>query len=204
MSEKFLFDQNFGDGRAAQRRKKAETYTEEDLAAARAEGYAEGQRAGQAEAQQHTEAAASASLAVISDHLNQNAHDLQKALSACRRDAAEVAVIVGRKLAGELIEEHPLAAIEALIADCVGELREEPRLVIRTSDAVTEAVRDRLSGIAASAGFEGHLVLLPDETMTDQDCRVEWADGGVALELSRTEELIARAVRNYLATDNVQ
>ena len=70
--------------------------------------------------------------------------------------------------------------------------------------AVGFPIRERISDIAASAGFEGHLVMLPDEAMTDSDCRVEWADGGAALELSRTEALIERAVRNYLATDNVQ
>ncbi|PJK28449.1 FliH/SctL family protein [Minwuia thermotolerans] len=203
MGEKFLFDKNFGDG-GARRRKKAETFTEEDLAAARAEGYAEGQRAGHQEARQEIEAAASASLSVISEQIDAASEQLQTALGDCRREAAEVAVTVGRKLAGNLIEAHPLAAIEALIVDCIGELRDEPRLVIRASDGVTEAIRERISAIAASAGFDGHLVMLPDETMTDSDCRVEWADGGAALELSRTEALIERAVRTYLTTDNVQ
>ena len=204
MSEKFLFDNNFGDGGAARRRKKVESFTEEDLAAARAEGYAEGQRDGLEQAQQNIKAAANASLAVISDQLGQNAHALQQALGACRRDAVEVAVTVGRKLAGNLMDEHPLAAIEGLIVDCIGELREEPRLVIRASDPVAEQVRGRISAIAESAGFQGHLVILPDDTMSDGDCRVEWADGGASLELAQAEAQIERAVRNYLATDNVQ
>lgn len=199
MSERFLFDQEFDANGRALPRARAETFDEDDLAAARAQAYADGEQAGMAAAASGVEANAAQVLERIAEGLQGTAQDFTSFSEDWRRDTVDVAVSIGRKLAAKLIAEQPMAEIEAMVLDCVGQLREEPRLVIRVSGAVSDAIRDRIDHIATRTGFEGHLVVLPDETMTDQDCRIEWAQGGIERSVEDTEAAIHRAVDAFMA-----
>ena len=199
MSERFLFDQEFDANGRARPRARAETFDEDDLAAARAQAYADGEQAGMAAAASGVEANAAQVLERIAESLQGTAQDFTSFAEDWRRDTADIAVSIGRKLAMKLIAEQPMAEIEAMVLDCVGQLREEPRLVIRVSGAVADAIRDRIDHIATRTGFEGHLVVLPDETMTDQDCRIEWAQGGIERSVEDTEAAINRAVDAFMA-----
>lgn len=201
MSQKFLFDENFGDADGSwserRRRSKPETYTAEDLHTARLEGFAEGKAEGRRAATGEIEATAAAALDRLASGLDACRAELDLVLSAQARDAAEIAVEIGRRLAQELLAAQPLSEIEALVTHCLGELRDEPRLVVRTSEPVAEALRDRVDDLARRSGFEGRVVLLPDDALGPQDCRIEWADGGAVRELEAIEAEIADAVRRF-------
>ena len=199
MTERFLFDQEFDANGRARARTRAETFDEDDLAAARAQAYAEGEQAGMAAAGSGIEASAAEVLTQVARGLETTAETFNEFAESWRQETAGIAVAVGRKLASRLLAEHPLGEIEAMVMDCLGQLREEPRLVVRTSTPVADAMAERMNQIAAQAGFEGHLVILPDETMTDQDCRIEWAQGGVERSIHDPEAAITRAVDTFMA-----
>lgn len=199
MSERFLFDQEFDANGRARPRARAESFDEDDLAAARAQAYAEGEQAGFAAASSGVEANATEVLAEVARGLETSAAEFREFSDSWRQETAGIAVAIGRNLANRLLSEQPLAEIEAMVIDCLGQLREEPRLVVRTSSPVADAIADRMNQLAARAGFEGHLVILPDETMTDQDCRIEWAQGGVERSIQDTEAAIRRAVDSFMA-----
>lgn len=199
MSERFLFDQEFDANGRARPRARAEVFDEDDLAAARAQAYADGEQAGMAAAASGVEANAVQILELIAQGMAGTAEAFNSFAEGWRQDVAGIAVSVGRKLADRLIAEQPMAEIEAMVLDCVGQLQEEPRLVIRTSTPVAEAIADRIDSITARTGFEGHLVVLPDESMTDQDCRIEWAQGGIERSVEDTEAAINRAVDAFMA-----
>ncbi|WP_416897911.1 MAG: hypothetical protein ACMVY4_21095 [Minwuia sp.] len=199
MNERFLFDREFDDQGQTRPKARAATYGEDDISAARAQGYAEGEMAGSDSANRTIEANATAALEEMTQQMAQASAEFGQFAEAWRCHAAGIAIAVGRKLAGKLIENQPLAEVEAMILDCVSQLHEEPRLVVRLSPAVADHLRDRVAGIAQAAGFDGHLVLLPEEAMGDQDCRVEWAEGGVERNLNTTEAEIQRAVDAFMA-----
>ncbi|WP_417518083.1 hypothetical protein [Minwuia sp.] len=204
MSEKFLFDQEFDESGRPRRAARAETFGEDDLNAARAQAFAEGQEEGARSASATIEATAADILNQVAEQLQTLSGQFDGFAQGWRAQASAIAVAVGQKLAHRLMQDHPIAEIEAMVADCVAELHEEPRLVIRTSDPVAEVLRERLDDIAGKAGFDGHLVLLPDQQMNDQDCRVEWADGGVVRDQAETESKINRAVEAFVASPSPQ
>ena len=60
-------------------------------------------------------------------------------------------------------------------------------------------LRERLQGIAEGRGFEGKLIVLAEAAIAPGDCRLEWADGGLARDRAQLEAAITDAVDRYLA-----
>ena len=95
-------------------------------------------------------------------------------------EAVEVAVAVAAKLAPELIAREPFAEISALATECFRHLVKAPHVVVhigadiyetRQGQARGNRQRARLRRPAGGAARSGHGA---------GDCRIEWADGGVA------------------------
>ncbi len=200
MSERFLFDQEFDRAGRTVARGTVESFSEDDLEAARAQAYAEGQQAAEQAAQASIDASISAVLSDIASQLRDTQASTLSMIETQRREAVEVAVAIGERLAEQLLSAHPRAELEAMITECVTRMADEPRLVIRASEPVVEQLRDRMDAIAQATGFEGHLVLIHEDSMGDQDCRVEWADGGASRDHAATEAEVDAAVASYLAS----
>jgi flagellar assembly protein FliH len=198
---KFLFDVDFGpraDVKAAER-----TITAEEHAARLAEAEAAGYRKGFAdsEAQQIAEverryAAALESIGRALDGLGSGLGAIEARLEA---EAVDVAVQVGRKLAGELTAREPLAELAALASECFRQLVSAPHVVVRVHDSLFDNARDRLEGLARARGYDGRLVVLGEPEIAPGDCRIEWADGGVLRDSAAIEAAIAESVKRYLA-----
>jgi flagellar assembly protein FliH len=114
-------------------------------------------------------------------------------------EAVDVAVAIARKLAPALLEREPFAEIEALVRECFEQLASTPHIVVRVSDDIYAAVRDKLEAIARGRGFEGRLAILSEHGLAPGDCRIEWADGGVNRDRNATETAIAEVVARYIA-----
>lgn len=199
MAEKFLFDHDFDTGGSVLRkRQKSEVYEAADLDAARAEAMAEGEQRGRQLAGQEVEASASATLGMIASGIDECRMALGDIETRQAKEAARVGIAIGKRLAETLITRFPEREIESLVTSCLKELRDEPRLVVRTSETVADNLRDRIDQMATGAGFAGRVVLLPDDTMGPQDARVEWADGGASRDHAATEAAIAEAVDRFL------
>ena len=52
--------------------------------------------------------------------------------------------------------------------------------------------------LAEARGYAGRLVLLPEPGLAPDDCRIEWADGGITRERAAIEARINEAVARYL------
>lgn len=204
MGERFLFDQEFDDRGRPRPRAQAQTFGEDELAAARSQAWADGHQAGSAETQQSIDAAAAQALQQVGAQIGDAVRQFGQFSDSWRRDAADIAVRVGRTMAERLMASQPLEEIEGMLTDCISDLHEEPRLVVRASGPIADQIADRIDDIAKAAGFEGHLVVLPDETMSDQDCRVEWAHGGVERNKAAMDAAIDQAVTAYLSAGSAE
>jgi flagellar assembly protein FliH len=71
--------------------------------------------------------------------------------------------------------------------------------VVRIAEPTYEAAHKRLEEIARLHGFEGRLVVLAEPGIALGDCRIEWADGGLARDRAATETAIGEAVGRYIA-----
>ena len=60
------------------------------------------------------------------------------------------------------------------------DLVKAPHVVVHIGADIYESAKAKLDEIAQARGFEGRLVVMSDPAMAPGDCRIEWADGGVA------------------------
>jgi flagellar assembly protein FliH len=188
---KFLFEADFG----APRAHAADPAMKAALAQAEARGYESGYAAAVAE----TERRAAEALERIGESIEALSQGLGAVEAQLEAEAVEVAVAVARKLAAALIAREPFAEIAALAADCFSHLVGAPHVVVRVNDALFAKAREELADIARTRGFEGRLVVLAEPDIAPGDCRIEWADGGMARDRAKTEAAIDEAVGNYVS-----
>jgi flagellar assembly protein FliH len=136
------------------------------------------------------------------------AHQLLSLEQRLEAEAVEVAVSVASKLAPALIEREPLAEIEKLVVEVFGELRSAPHVAVRLPKQLVDDASPQLLKLADERGYAGRLIILPDPDLGPDDCRIEWADGGVHRDRAGIENRIAEAVSRYLGrkerTDNLE
>ena len=193
---KYLFDEDFASGE-----KPTITLVEAERRRADAESqaYRNGFAAGEAKAQGEIAERAAAALGLIADGLERLHRALGGIEVRLETEAVEVAVAVGAKLAPELIAREPFAEVSALATECFLHLVKTPHVVLRISADIYETAKGKLEEIAGARGFEGRLVVMSDDTMAPGDCRIEWADGGVARDRAATLAAVDDVVGRYVA-----
>ena len=65
---------------------------------------------------------------------------------------------------------------------------------------IYNVAKAKLDEIAQARGFEGRLMAFSDPGMAPGDCRIEWADGGIARDHTATLATIDDVVARYVAT----
>jgi flagellar assembly protein FliH len=193
---KYLFDEDFATGEKP-------TITLVEAERRRVDGesqaYRKGFAAGETKAQGEAAQRAATALALMADGLDK----LYKALAGIEMrletEAVEVAVAVAGKLSPALIAREPFAEISALTTECFQHLVKTPHVVVRVGPAIYEIAKDKLEAIAQARGFEGRLVVMAEDSLAAGDCRIEWADGGVARDEAATLATIDDAVARYVA-----
>jgi flagellar assembly protein FliH len=193
---KYLFDEDFATGEKP-------TITLVEAERRRVDGesqaYRKGFAAGETKAQGEAAQRAATALALMADGLDK----LYKALAGIEMrletEAVEVAVAVAGKLSPALIAREPFAEISALTTECFQHLVKTPHVVVRVGPAIYEIAKDKLEAIAQARGFEGRLVVMAEDGLAAGDCRIEWADGGVARDEAATLATIDDAVARYVA-----
>ena len=193
---KYLFDEDFATGE-----KPTITLVEAERRRidAESQAYRKGFTAGEAKAQGEAAQRAAAALQLMAEGLDK----LNKALAGIEirleTEAVEVAVAVAGKLCPALIAREPFAEISALATECFQHLVKTPHVVVRVGPAIYEIAKDKLDTIAQARGFTGRLVVMAEDSLAAGDCRIEWADGGVARDEAATLAVIDDAVARYVA-----
>jgi flagellar assembly protein FliH len=197
---KYLFDLDFATGAGASARP---TITLAEHEAKCAENEAQAYRNGVAAAEAQSHANAEQRIAAVLELIADGVEKLNRGLSTIETrleiEAIEVAVAVANKLAPELIAREPFAEIAALATECFRHLVAAPHVVVRLNDALYATAREKLEEIVAARGFEGRLVVLAEPEIGVDDCRIEWADGGVNRDRTQTEAAIDEVVGRYVA-----
>lgn len=206
VTNRFLFDTEFGSESASRKaaakpvEREEAVFTESDVAALKAEAFENGLREGQGRSLEGIETAIAGTMGTISHQLKQllDTHDAK--INTLKQEAASLALVLASKLAPALIELAPDMEVRKLIEECLADLHDEPRIVIRANDDICQRIAEKIDDITSRAGFQGNIILLPDDEAAAGDCRVEWADGGTERRLSdiqhRLDEVISRFIRS--------
>ena len=213
--EKFLFDTEFDVNDEDWDREEVEEapdpntlprYSENEFQAAlqqaRDESRAEGHAAGLTEARNEIASFAAQELVKIAEQIAYLAAAEANNIDMARHEATGLALAVGRRLAGALIDRHPLEFAEEMITDTLNHMSEalrDSKITIRVSPDLVDALTAHIGTIAEKTAFTGQTIVLGVEDFATGDCRVEWSHGGAERVMTDIDTWIDDAVARYLA-----
>jgi flagellar assembly protein FliH len=166
--------------------------TAEDVAAARADAYAEGHETGLAQAAADRAEVTRQMLGVIADRLEGARQD---AVRVAEEGAQSVARLLMGTLAGmlpTLCARHGAAEVAAVARAVLPALVREPRVTIRVSPHLVRAVEQALAGL--DPDLHGRVMLVPTDAVPPGDVRIAWADGAAVRETAALWRSIAEAL----------
>lgn len=176
----------------------APTFSEDELNAARQAAYAEGLDTGRAEVRAEIAAVAAEAAQQIAASVQGMVAQQEDSLTRVQEDAVRVAHAVARTLAPALVAREPLAEIEGLVNECLATCYAEPRLVVRVAENLVDPVKEITDRLQHEQGFGGQIIILGDERLAGDHCRVEWADGGAERDPAALRAEVDRLVDRYL------
>lgn len=183
-TSKFLFDTRFEAGTPSPPPPR-KSFTAAEIDAARQAGEKSGYAAGRAAALREIEARVQLALNVMVDGLGGALDVIHARHEAQGRETLAVTTTILRKLYPAMTARFEHGELEALLSDCLRQLASEPRIVVRVSDALIEALKPRIDRATERAGYPGRVIVIGDPEMTDAQSRIEWADGGVERDPAR-------------------
>lgn len=207
---KFTFDTEFEDLDEAERQLRLRPpvdpadepkHSDNQLAAARQQAYAEGVEAGIQQAREEGEYIASTALTAVSQEMGRINGVHETIVRDAHTEAIGLALIIARKLAAEIFTRFPVPEIEAVIRDLLvqlGELTTEPNVMVRVDPALVHLVEQQIETLKSQSGFEGQITVAGQDGISGSDCRVEWAEGGGERNVSVIENEIVAAVIRYI------
>lgn len=174
------------------------TFSADELAAAKAAAFADGQAEAQAAALSSTEARLTDAVSALlrqCDELTTHRRDADRELL---EETIQVALTVSRKLLPEMTRRTGLSEVEAIVRECLVDMIDEPRLVVRVADSQLDPLNARIDALKQQAAYAGDIVLMADPNLGPSDARIDWADGGaerISAQLwQRIEDTIGRAL----------
>lgn len=147
-------------------------------------------------------AAAAKTLISIEQEIQRLGQFHDSIVQATHKEAVELALLIGRKLARELLDREPKAEIEALILKLLGELGEiaaVPRINVRVHPKMLDDIKARIGDMQSSSGFAGEINVLENATIRQTDCQIDWAEGGAQRDLQSLEQNVEAAIGRYLS-----
>ena len=154
------------------------TFSEEEVNAARDEGFAAGKEEGIREAAEATER----DILAVMGQLGEKFSDLFKAKetadAAILDSAISVAVGITRKIFPALNDKNALGEVERMVVKTLEHLLDEPFVTLYLNSGLLAPFEERLEALKTQAGFKGEVKVTAGEDIASGDCRIEWSGGG--------------------------
>lgn len=199
---KFTFDTAFGTRSENQQLNEVlPVITQDEVDAARTQGFIQGREDGIAEAKGQFNVELKASFEKISVGLDELISSQTAEAEKIAQYSENLALLIAQKIAKNALSNYPLDQIKALISECLSHVNLMPHLVIRLNQEIVQTTQEQIQPIIDEKGFEGKLILLGEENIEPGDCMIEWADGGVAHNTQEIIEAINEKLVDYFGDD---
>jgi flagellar assembly protein FliH len=121
-----------------------------------------------------------------------------------RGDCADLAVAVGRALAGAALAENGAALAQALVRAAAEDLRSAPRLIVRLPDELAEASTPLLAEAARMAGHGGALEVIADPSARPGDVTLSWEGGAIVRSGAAIDAAVDQLVADWRALGDLE
>lgn len=198
---RFGFDTVFDDrgGVAYTPPKVKKSFTLEEVEAAKAQAYQEGERSSVARAEQEAAQA-----------LNEVAHAIREAFGSLthvahehREGAALLALACARKIADAALQHFPEAPVSAALEALAREVEAQPRIFVRVSPELEERTQQALEQVATQIGFQGQIVARADGAMAPAAFTFDWGEGRAAFDPDGAAQRVAEALEAAIAAEGL-
>lgn len=154
------------------------TFTEEEVNAARKEGFNQGKEEGIREAANATEQRVLETLNVLSQQTEQIFHGMDEVNVSAIRNAMSVGASIVQKLFPHLSVRHAGTEVEAFIETVINQVISNPKIRVHVNVDLFEAVNERFSAMIAGTGHGNKIDVIADSTIPEGNCKIEWESGG--------------------------
>lgn len=198
---KFSFDTVFDDrgGVAYTAPRVKKSFTPEEVEAAKAQAFAEGERSAVARAEQE----AAHALAEVAHAVQQAFGTLAQVAHEHREGSAMLALACSRKIADAALAHFPEAPIAAALEALAREVEAQPRIFVRVSPELEERTQQALENVAAQIGFQGQIVARADGAMAPAAFTFDWGDGRAAFDPDGAAQRVAEALEAAIAAEGL-
>ncbi len=208
---KFLFDRSFDDEKPEvveeQEHEEEEeepeevvpTFSEEEVNAAREEGFAAGKEEGISEAAEATERNILAVMGQLGEKFSNLFKAKETADAAILESAISVAVGIARKIFPALNDKNALGEVERMVVETLEHLLEEPIVTLYLNSALLAPFEERMEALKTQAGFKGEVKVKAGEDVAPGDCRIEWSGGGAKRDSDELWQKIDEIVERNLS-----
>lgn len=199
--KRFAFDTVFDDrgGVAYQAPKVKRSFTPEEVEAAKAEAFAQGERSAVARAEQ----AAANALNGIAGAVQEAFTTLTAVAHEHRAGSAMLALAAARKIADAALERFPEAPASAALVALAREVEAQPRISVRVSADLVERTQAALDETAHAIGYPGQIVARADGDMPPAAFSFDWGEGRAAFNPDDAAQRVAEALEAAIAAEGL-
>jgi len=204
---KFTFDRDFGAPEEPEVPEVEEeeepeviipTFSEEEMAAARAEGVMEGLEQGRKEAADATEQKLLETIELACEKIGEIYGAQAEANREIATEMISVSTAISKKMFPDLNARNALGEVERVVQETLKAITEEPRVQIIVNPDLRELLTERLATMTHRAGFEGKVFVNGDPSLILGDCRIEWSNGAAIRNSEELWEMIDEIIERNL------
>lgn len=152
---------------------------------------------GEAKARQTAEVRGFASVDKIVAHLAPVSAQLSALAEQLRAEAAELAMIAARRIAGDALDKNGDAAAATAIADVIRQLKLNPIITVSLAAESLPEVERRMEQIRRQ-GSAANIAFVADAKARPGDWRVEWGEGATGFSREGVEAAIDAIIKARL------
>jgi flagellar assembly protein FliH len=194
---KFAFETEFApDGAIV--RDAAKKLTAEEIEAQSALAYQRGKHDAVAQAEREVAVA----LQALADASSAILTRLDAESRAMRDEAARIALVAARKIAGEALDAFGAERAAAAIEAAMDGLRHQPRLVVKLSPQAAETLQPRIAAMCETHAYAGAILVRAEPALGAGEVSIDWSDGVVTLSPADAAERISTLLEAALAASD--
>ena len=158
----------------------APTFSEEELQAAKAEGFEQGKEEGIREAAAATEQRVLETLNSLNQQTQKIFQEMEDVNATAIQNAMSIGASIVKKLFPYLNQRQAMNEVEELIQTTIQQVISEPEIRIRVNSGLYEAINERFLPIISNMGHDNKMKLISDNEMPEGNCQIEWESGGAS------------------------